>query len=141
MLLAQDTDGGGLPVAFWIVYAIVLVVYLASFWVVFTKAGKPGWAALIPFYNIWVLLEIVGRPGWWLILYLIPIVNIIVLIIISVDLAKSFGKGTGFAIGLILLPIIFYPILAWGDATYRGPTGGLGGSAAVPPPPPPPAPA
>ncbi|MEX2274949.1 MAG: DUF5684 domain-containing protein [Actinomycetota bacterium] len=86
-----------------------------------------------------MLLEIVGRPGWWLILYLIPIANIIVLIIITVDLAKSFGKGTGFAIGLILLPIIFYPVLAWGDATYRGPVGPLAGSAAVPPPPPPPA--
>jgi hypothetical protein len=78
----------------------------------------------------------VGRPGWWLILYLIPIVNIVVMIIVLVDLSKSFGKGGGFAVGLILLPIIFFPILAWGDARYQGPAA-PGATAAVPPPPPP----
>ncbi|MEX0755232.1 MAG: DUF5684 domain-containing protein [Actinomycetota bacterium] len=142
-MLAQSTDGwGGLGFTFWLIYAIVLVVYLASLWVVFTKAGRPGWAAIIPIYNIWVLLEIVGRPGWWLILYLIPIVNIVVHIIVLVDLSKSFGHGAGFAIGLLLIPIIFFPVLAWGDSTYRGPSApGAPGAAPVPPPPPPPAPA
>ena len=76
---------------------------------------------IIPIYNIWVLLEIVGRPGWWLVLMLIPFVNFIVLIILSIDVAKSFGKGTGFGLGLAFLSLIFYPILGFGDAKYQGP--------------------
>ena len=70
---------------------------------VYEKGDQPGWACLIPFYNIYVLMKIVGRPGWWLILFFIPIVNIIIWIIVTIDLAKSFGKGTGFAVGLIFL--------------------------------------
>jgi len=100
---------------------IVLLVIVAAMWKVFTKAGKPGWASIVPIYNIWVLLEIVGRPGWWLVLMLIPFVNFIVLIILSIDVAKSFGKGTGFGLGLAFLSLIFYPILGFGDAKYRGP--------------------
>lgn len=100
--------------------ALALVIIIAL-WVLFQKAGKPGWAAIIPFYNIWVLLEVVGRPGWWLLLYFIPFVNIIIGFILMFDLAKAFGKEGGFAIGLILLPIIFLPILAFGDAQYVGP--------------------
>lgn len=104
-----------------IVWLAVLVLIIAGMWKMFTKAGKPGWAAIIPIYNIIVLLEIVGRPIWWFILLLIPFVNIIVGIIVSIDLAKSFGKGTGFGIGLALLGFIFIPLLGFGDATYRGP--------------------
>ena len=100
---------------------LVLLVIVAAMWKVFTKAGKPGWASIIPIYNIWVLLEIVGRPGWWLVLMLIPFVNFIVLIILSIDVAKSFGKGTGFGLGLAFLSLIFYPILGFGDAKYQGP--------------------
>ena len=85
----------------------------------FKKAGEPGWAALIPIYNIMVLLKIAGKPMWWVILMLIPFVNIIVLIIAIVGLARNFGKGAGFALGLALLAPIFYPILAWGDAQYQ----------------------
>lgn len=106
---------------FMIVWLAVLVLVIAGMWKVFTKAGKPGWAAIVPIYNIIVLLEIVGRPLWWFILLLIPIVNFIVAIIVSIDLAKSFGKGTGFGLGLAFLGIIFYPLLGFGDATYRGP--------------------
>ena len=129
-----------------LVYLAIVVLLIASVWIVYTKASQPGWACLIPFYNIWVLLKIVGRPGWWLILYFIPFVNIVIWIIVAVDLSHSFGKGGGFAVGLILLPFVFYPILAWGDATYEGPAASGGtapspqsgayGSAAVPPPPP-----
>ncbi|MBN2357705.1 signal peptidase I [candidate division KSB1 bacterium] len=103
------------------IYLILLVFYIWVGWKIFVKAGKPGWAVIIPFYNIYVLLEIVGRPGWWLILFLIPFVNIIIGIIIYVDLAKAFGKGTGFALGLIFLGFIFFPILAFGSAKYVGP--------------------
>jgi hypothetical protein len=137
-LLAQS-DGGGGSAVFWFLYVAFIVVYLAAGWVVFTKAGEDGWKSLIPIYNLYVLLKIVGRPGWWLILYLIPIVNVVIWIIVSIDLAKSFGKGTGFAIGLILLTPIFYLILAFGDATYRGPAAATGGAAAPPAMPPSPA--
>jgi hypothetical protein len=90
-------------------------------WKVYTKAGKPGWAVLIPIYNTYVLLEIVGREWWWLLLLFIPIVNIVVLIVVLFDLAKSFGKGTGFGFGLLFLSWIFIPILGFGDAKYMGP--------------------
>ena len=105
----------------WLVYIAIAVVIIAAMWKVFAKAGKPGWAAIIPIYNVWVLLEIVGRPGWWLILMLIPFVNIVASIIVSIDLAKSFGKSAGFGVGLALLGFVFYPILGFGDATYIGP--------------------
>ena len=118
--LQEQTYEGPAPL-FWAVYLVFVVAVLAAFWRVFTKAGEPGWAILVPFYNIIVLLKIVGRPGWWLILAMIPFVNFIFAIIINVDLAKSFGKGVGFAIGLILLSPIFIMILGFGDATYQGP--------------------
>ncbi len=89
-------------------------------WKIYTKAGKPGWACLIPIYNIVVLLEIVKKPVWWLVLLLIPFVNLVIVILIMVELAKVFGKDGGFTVGLILLPYIFYPILAFGDAKYIG---------------------
>ncbi len=90
-------------------------------WKLYTKAGKPGWAPIIPIYNWVVLLEIVGRPLWWIILLLIPVVNFVILIIVAIDLAKSYGKGGGFAVGLILLTPIFVLMLAFGDAQYVGP--------------------
>ena len=101
---------------------------IASWWKVFAKAGQPGWAALIPIYNLYVLLMVAKRPGWWLLLYLIPIVNIVIGIIVAIDVAKNFGKGPGFGIGLALLSIVFYPILAFGDAQYQA-----AGSSATPP--------
>ncbi len=116
LLLASS--GAGLIV---IIYIAVIVFEIAALWQVFVKAGHPGWAAIIPFYNYYVLLKIVGRPGWWLILYFIPLVNIIVWIIVSIDLSKSFAKSTGFAVGLILLAFIFIPILGFGPASYAGP--------------------
>ncbi|NLH49194.1 MAG: signal peptidase I [Myxococcales bacterium] len=103
-----------------IVYLAVVVFIIAGCWKVFTKAGKPGWACLIPIYNIIVLLEIVGKPVWWFILLLIPIVNFIIAIILNLALAKAFGKGGGFAAGLIFLPFIFIPILGFGSAQYQG---------------------
>jgi hypothetical protein len=77
-----------------------------------------------PIYNYYVILKIVGRPGWWLILYFIPIVNLIITIIVMLDLAKSYGKTIGFAVGLILLPFIFIPILGFGEASYLGAAAG-----------------
>lgn len=92
-----------------------------SYWKIFEKADKPGWAGFVPIYNTIVLLEIIGRPVWWIVLLLIPCVNIIYLFIINIDLAKSFGKDAGFGVGLSLLGIIFYPMLGFGSAEYQGP--------------------
>lgn len=126
-LLAQ-TDETTAPAApspiFWIVYAVVVIFMIAAMWKVFSKAGQPGWAAIIPIYNIYVLCKVAGRPGWWVILMLIPLVNFIIMIILCIDIAKAFGKGTGFGIGLLFLGIIFWPILGFGSAQYRGSAAG-----------------
>ena len=106
------------PLAFGLGLGVLIVVAL---WKVYEKAGKPGWAALIPFYNAYVLIRIAGRPGWWLLLYFVPLANIVIAIIVAIDVAKAFGKGTGFGVGLAFLAFIFYPILGFGDATYRPP--------------------
>ena len=106
-----------------IIYLAIIVLIIASWWKIFTKAGKPGWAAIIPIYNIVVLCEIVGKPAWWVILFLIPVLNAIFAIWVTNLLSKSFGKGVGYTIGLLLLPFIFYPILGFGDAKYQGPAG------------------
>jgi hypothetical protein len=105
---------------FMIVYLALIVLTIAGIWKVFTKAGEPGWAAIIPIYNIIVLVKIAGRPLWWFILLLIPIVGLIVAIIVSIDVAKRFGKGAGYGLGLAILPFIFYPLLGFGSATYQG---------------------
>lgn len=104
-----------------IIYLIAIVITFVSMWKVFTKAGQPGWAVLVPFYNIYILLQIAGRPAWWLLLYLIPFVNLVVSIIVVIDIAKAFGKSALFGFfGLGLFGIVGYPILAFGNATYNG---------------------
>lgn len=120
-LLAQD-GGGGAVVILAINFALIILM-VASTWVCFTKAGKPGWASIIPIYNIVVMLEIAGKPLWWIILLLIPLVNIVAGMLILYAFAKSFGTSEVLAIGLVLLPIIVFPILAFGDAKYIGPQG------------------
>lgn len=105
-----------------LLYLGIIVIIFASYWKIFEKADKPGWAGIIPIYNFIVMLEIVGRPLWWIVLVLIPVVNFFVLIILFIDLAKSFGKGVGFGLMLFFLSIIFFPILAFGDAKYQGPS-------------------
>jgi len=97
---------------------LVIVLMIVAMWKVFEKAGHPGWAAIIPIYNTYIFLKIAGKPGWWLILLFIPIVNLIFAIIAALAFAANFGKSTGFAIGIIFLPFIFIPMLAFGDATY-----------------------
>jgi hypothetical protein len=104
-----------------IIAAAIAIFLIAALWKLFAKAGKPGWAAIIPIYNLIVILQISGKPVWWFLLFLIPIVNIVIAILVSIGLAKSFGKGPGFGIGIWLLSFIFIPILAFGDARYQGP--------------------
>jgi hypothetical protein len=109
-------DSGGM--LFPLVMLVLFIVVMAGFWKTFTKAGKPGWATLIPIYNLVVMLQIAGRPIWWLILMFIPIVNFFVTLVVSIDIAKNFGKGMGFGLGLAFLGPIFFPILGFGSAEY-----------------------
>jgi ABC-type sulfate transport system permease subunit len=101
-----------------LIYVAIIVVLFAALWRVFEKANQPGWGVLIPIYNIILLLRIAGKPVWWLILMLIPLVNIIAGVLVPMAIAKNFGKGVGFGLGLIFLPFIFYPILGFGGAEY-----------------------
>jgi hypothetical protein len=102
-----------------VIYFAVLIVMVAAYWKVFTKAGKAGWLSIIPIINLAIMLEIVKRPVWWLVLYLVPFVNIVVHVIVTLDTARAFGKGSGFGLGLFFLPVIFYPILGFGNARYE----------------------
>ena len=120
---AKDGIIAGMGIVGFLFWMAIIVVIIVAWWKVFEKAGKPGWAAIIPIYNVIVILEIVGKPIWWLVLLLIPFVNIVILIIVYHELSKSFGKDALFTIGLILLGIIFVPILGFGDAQYIGPGG------------------
>src|SRR5262245_3829647 len=95
-MLAQQSGGGGSAFSS-LISLVILALVIVGGWRVFTKAGQPGWAFIIPIYNVIVLLRIVGRPVWWIVLLLIPVVNLIILILVEIDLAKSFGKGVGFA--------------------------------------------
>ena len=113
------------PIEPWVIAALVavqlamMVLLIAAWWRIFQKAGEPGWAAIVPIYNAFVALKIAGKPMWWFVLLIIPLVGFVVALIVLFALAKRFGKGPGFALGMIILPPIFYPLLAWGDAQYN----------------------
>lgn len=102
---------------------ILAILQYAGTWRVYEKAGKPGWACLIPFYNFFVLLQIVEKPEWWLVWLFVPVANLVVKIWVTNLLSKSFGKDEAFTLGLIFLPYIFYPILGFGNADYKGGAG------------------
>lgn len=125
VLLQSDAGVAGLAALsgtmLLVIFAFVIVCII-GFWKVFEKAGQPGWAALIPIYNAYILLKIAGRPGWWLLLMLIPLVNIVISLIIAMDVAKSFGQSAAFGIVLLfLLSGIGYLILGFGNYQYSGP--------------------
>jgi hypothetical protein len=104
------------------IVGLALAVFtIVAMWRLFTKAGQPGWAAIVPIYNTYVLLKVVGRPGWWLVLFFVPIANIVFLVLVMVDLARTFGKDGGFAVLLVFLPMVGMAILGFGDARYLGP--------------------
>ena len=103
-----------------LVYLVMIVAAIAGMWKVFEKAGQPGWASIVPIYNLVVLLQIVNKPIWWIVLLLIPLINIVILIMVSIALAEKFGKGGGFAVGMVFLPFVFYPILGFGDERFQG---------------------
>ncbi|MBJ6763436.1 signal peptidase I [Myxococcaceae bacterium JPH2] len=121
-MIQSQQAAGGIGIVGSIIYLAVIGLMIAGMWKTFAKAGEPGWAAIVPIYNIIVMLKIVGRPLWWIVLLMIPCVNFIALVIVGIDMAKSFGKGTGFGLGLGLLGFIFYPMLGFSDANYQGPS-------------------
>ena len=106
-----------------IICLVFAVIAIAGMWKAFEKAGQPGWACFIPIYNVYIMLKIGGKPGWWLLMFLIPVVNVVFAIWTMNMISKSFGKDEGFTIGLIALGCIFWPILGFGDAQYQGPYG------------------
>ena len=112
-----DSSAMVLSLFFAIFFAIILLTVIGM-WKVFEKAGKPGWASIVPVYNVVVLLQIVRKPIWWIVLCFIPYVNSIVLIMVYYYLAKVFGKGSGFTIGIVFIPYIFIPILGFDKSTY-----------------------
>ncbi len=99
---------------------VIAILSIIALWKIFEKAGEAGWKAIIPFYNAYTLVKIVDGSGIKFLLFLIPFVNIVYYIIFNVRLAKVFGKGTGFAIGLMLLPNLFTLILGFGNDNYLG---------------------
>ncbi len=118
----SDPAMGMFTFVFFMLYLAIVWAYcipmIIGMWQMFKKAGYEGWKSLIPIYNNYIMLKIVRRPAWWLILYLIPFVNIIVMIIVSINLSKAFGKDPVFAVGLILLPPVFYCILGFDKSVY-----------------------
>jgi len=98
----------------------ITVIEIVGLWFMFVKAGEPGWAAIIPIYNYLIAIKIAGKPWWYLLLMLIPIVNLVFYIIILHGLSKNFGKGSGFTVGLFFLRFIFIPILGFGKSVYVG---------------------
>ncbi len=116
------STGGGIAATWLAVSLVVAIMVLVGLWRTFQKAGRPGWAAIIPIYNIYTMVKVAGRPGWWTILYFIPFINLIVHIIVSVDVAKAFGRSDVFGIvGLWLFSFVGYLMLGFGDAKYTAP--------------------
>ncbi len=132
-MLGQDitTTGSFSASTMFLWFVIFYLLSVIPYFGIFQKAGRPTWAAFVPIYNVIVLIEIAGKPGWWILLFLIPIVNFVVLILVLHSLSLNFGHGAGFTLGLIFLGWIFLMILAFGSSRYQG----AGGAAAVPPPP------
>jgi len=141
LLLQDDTSNAagnaaagaalvGVGMIMLLVYLAIIAVAIIAFWKVFTKAGQPGWAAIVPIYNAIILLKIAGRPAWWILLMLIPFVNIVITLIVAIDVAKSFGQSPVFGVVMLwLLSIIGYLVLGFGSAKYIGPAAASGGSA------------
>ncbi len=102
-----------------LVYLAVIVLAIAGLWKIFTKAGQPGWASIIPIYNAIVLIQIARKPMWWILMLFIPCVGLIFSILLWIEVCKKFGKGGGFTVGIVLLPFVFIPMLGFGSAQYN----------------------
>ena len=124
-ILFQNDDEAAAALGFTLVYlccmGVIVLLAIAAQWKIFTKAGKPGWAAIIPIYNLVVLMEIVGRPLWFIILFFIPLVNVVAAFLLCVDLALSFGKDMIYGVLIFFFSLIMLLVLGFGDARYVGP--------------------
>ena len=109
----------GYPIIVLLIELAMIALVIVGLWKLFEKAGKPGWAAVIPIYISCILIDIAGKPIWWILLMFIPIVNLVVGILVMVALAEKFGRGLGTTIGLIFLPMLFLLILGFGSAEYK----------------------
>ena len=98
---------------------IPIIAMLVGMWKVFEKAGHPGWAAIVPYYNMYILNEIAGKDIMWFIFTFVPCLNLVAIVVICMDVAKNFGKDPAYGIGLALLGFVFFPILGFSDAQYR----------------------
>ncbi len=123
MIAAQSTAADVWGILFGTTMLIVelafIVLVIAGLWATLNKAGRPGWGAIIPIYNLYLIIKMAGRPGWWLILYLIPIVNIIIGLIVAIDVSQNFGHGAGYGILLWIFPWLMYLVLGFGSAQYN----------------------
>jgi hypothetical protein len=126
-LLLAATSGGstGLAVSLYLVAVALAILEIVALWRLFTKAGERGWKSLIPIYNSFILLRIIGRPWYWLLLLAIPIIDIVFVFIVYYDLSKAYGHGIPYWLGLLLLPGVMIPVLAFGRSRYYGPGGVL----------------
>ena len=119
---SSSSSGGGASIAIiGVVGLAFLVIYIASMWRIFTKMGQPGWAGIIPILNYVIIARLSGKAWWYGLLPIVPCIGWIFVIILLFNLAEMFGQGAGFTVGLVLLPIIFLPILAFGQYQYNGP--------------------
>lgn len=114
----EAAAAGGIGLVALLIYVAIALLMIISLWKVFSKAGQPGWASIIPIYQTVVMLQVAGKPIWWIILLFVPIANIVIAIMMLAGIAKNFGKGGGFVVGMLLLPIIFWPMLGLGSAEY-----------------------
>ncbi|WP_147822249.1 DUF5684 domain-containing protein [Salidesulfovibrio onnuriiensis] len=101
-----------------LLYLAIVIIVCVGMWKMFEKAGEPGWAALIPIYNVWVLTRIGGKPWWWMLLYLVPLLNAVMFFLLYMAIARRFGEPVIYAVGLFFLPFIFFPLLGFGRARY-----------------------
>ncbi|MCL2881959.1 MAG: DUF5684 domain-containing protein [Coriobacteriia bacterium] len=132
-LSAPVTSSGSLVAGLWVglMFFYVFIIFFAiaemallyvSYWFLFQKAGRKPWPAVIPILNQLMLLDIAGKPWWWIFMFYIPVANIVFEIMLYIDLARAFGKSGGWAAGLLLLPYVFFPILAFSkNITYLRP--------------------
>ena len=102
-----------------LIFSLVALFMIVANWRLYKKAGKEGWTSIIPIYNLIVKFEFLDIPLWFIILAFIPAANIAVIVITSLSMAKKFDKDMGFAVGLMILPVVFVPILAFGNAEYN----------------------
>ncbi len=121
----QQTNEDLLGTIFIVVFSIVIlpitIMMVIALWKIFEKADKPGWAVLVPIYDLAVLFQIVGRPWWYIFLMLIPGAQIVLWGIVAINLARVFDKNWAFGLGIFLIPFIFVPILGLGKAVYMSP--------------------